>query len=190
MIKILLLNIICILQIFLCSAASGQDLINGNFEQGQNAGWQPYNNYDRNVLIMGNRLFQPYSGRWFVSLVAREYGEVSRLSQQITLPNIRAVYLNLFIFLYSEEMCDVPYYDAIVISINQIPLIENPRICSGNPPVRGWIPSTFDLSMFAGQTVLITFQVSTIDTGSTVFSLDNISIDSKPLSWPPDNWRR
>jgi hypothetical protein len=118
----------------------------------------------------------PSSGQWLASLFAIEPSETSQLWQSVTLPS-GTVYMRFYMWIDSTEMCDVPWYDSLVLYINGT-AVDNQSICHYDS-TGGWLYYYYDLSSYNGQTIQIGWEVSTLsDGGGTTVYLDDFSIGS------------
>ncbi|HOW63966.1 MAG TPA: hypothetical protein P5186_16895 [Candidatus Paceibacterota bacterium] len=161
--------------------ASASGLLNGDFEQGPSIGWiqQPgpliYRAPDYGIAA--------FSGEYVAYLGYEDDNRhIATLSQRVTLPNSWPLYLNLAIWLYSEEMCDVGYYDWFGFYVDGRAIVENSRLCRGNTGGEGWRTLSFDISSYAGLNVLLTFQIgsNSIDPLASWALLDTINLSNQP----------
>lgn len=133
-------------------------LVNGDFEQGPGVGWtqEPgpliYRAQDYGLTAYAGE-YVAYLG-WDV-----DNRRVATLSQRVTLPVMYPLYLNLAIWLYSDELCDVGYYDWFGFYIDGQAVLENARLCSGNTGGDGWRRVSIDISAYAGRNVVVAFQI-------------------------------
>lgn len=147
--------------------------VNGNFEQGPTVGWQQ----DPNPLIAtAQELKVPvWSGQYAAWVgYTRDHNASATLWQTVTLPNTFPLYLNFALWLYSEELCDVPHFDSFGVYANGIPIEENERVCQGNTGGDGWRTVSLDVSLLAGLELEIAFQVSSVGTLATVALIDDV----------------
>jgi len=156
-------------------------LVNGDFEQGPSVGWtqQP------GPLIYRARDYgvEPYSGDYVAYLgYESDNRHVATLSQRVTLPSTFPLYLNLAIWLYSEELCDVGYYDWFGFYIGGQAIVENARLCRGNTGGDGWRRISLDISAYAGQNVVLAFQIgsNSFDPLASWALLDALFLSDQP----------
>lgn len=161
---------------------------NGGFEEPDSTAWQTYSSHRRPIVVTLCGRVMPASGSRLACLMAREHGERSAAFQRVQLPPKVPLFLNHQVLGYSEERCDVPQFDRVSVRVGSEIVFENARVCRDNPSDSRWRWASFDISRFAGKSVLIGFEVSTIDTGATLFALDNFSVSASPMS-APLNWR-
>lgn len=153
--------------------------VNGNFEQGPTVGWQQ----DPNPLIAtAAELEVPVWAGQYAAWVGYTpaYNASATIRQTVTLPNTFPLYLNFAIWLYSEELCDVPYFDSFGVYANGFAIEENERVCQGNTGGNGWRPVSLDVSLLAGQEMEIAFHVSSVGTLATVALIDEVHFSDTP----------
>ncbi len=155
-------------------------IANGDFENGRDNSWQEDNNREDFLALVrrGDSIdppVTPTSGQWLAALFARDFSEVSQIWQTVTLPASGQIFLKLSYLIKSEESCDVPYYDSIAVYIDNTIVVDWWDICDYYS-MENWDTDYIDLSSYAGQTVQITFEISTLDGGLTTLFLDDISI--------------
>lgn len=166
---------------FETATAAGGGIVNGDFEAGPDVGWEqdPYP-----VIIPASELgISAVSGRYLAWLgYAADNRHSAAIGQQVTLPMTWPIYLNMAVWIYSEEICDAGYWDTFGLYIDGAPFEENPRVCRGNTGGDGWRLVSFNLSAYAGQTVFISFRMWTgfQDPLASVAVLDDVSISSAP----------
>lgn len=164
---------------------------NGDFEQGPGAGWYEYRSYANRPLIVQDANGLPIaarSGQWFAWLGADHLlGETTNHQSRIVhantfdLPPGTPVYLHLYYQIVSEEepnefgVCD---RDVINVWINNILLYQG-QVCR-QYNTTGWTPVTLDLSVFAGQTISLEFEMRTDFENISHLFLDDISFQSTP----------
>lgn len=162
-------------------AESSSPVLNGGFEEGTGVGWKEVSSHGRQIIGEACGPLRPVSGSRFACLMVREPSERNIVFQTVRLPSQTPLFLNLRVFGYSEEMCDVPYYDRFAIYVGDWPLVENQTVCRGSLGYPMWQWASFDISPLAGQTVRIAFAVSTLhDGGASLFVIDDVSISRSP----------
>jgi hypothetical protein len=159
----------------------------GYFSFEEDTAWQISSSHQRQIIAPSCGRVLPASGERLACLIARENGERNAIWQRIQLPSTRPLFLNHWLLGYSEERCDVPYFDRVAVYLGGKTLFENSRVCVGNPSSQRWEPVSFDISAFAGQTVVLKFEVSTYDTGASFFAIDNVTVSTTPIDRPL-NW--
>jgi hypothetical protein len=151
-------------------------LVNGDFEAGPDVGWEqdPYP-----LIYSADQLEISISGRYAARLgYDRDNRHSAILGQKITLPAAWTVTLNMALYLYSEETCEVGIWDTFGLYINGQALEENARLCHTDT-FDGWHRVSFDLSAYAGQTIMLEFAMWTgglQDPLASVAFLDELSI--------------
>ena len=156
-------------------AAPANPFVNGDFEQGPTVGWQQH---PGQVIFPAGNLggASPYSGQYAAFLGMDQDGRrLAQLGQQIALPNRQPLFLNFAAWLYSEELCDVPWYDQITLYLNGQVAFQNDRVCQGGG-TDGWLRYSVDVSALAGQSVAVVFEIYSADVLASVLLLDDIAI--------------
>lgn len=156
-------------------------LVNGDFEEGPDVGWTQ----EPGPLIYRARDYgvEPYSGEYVAYLGWDEDDRrIATISQRVALPNTWPLYLNLALWLYSEELCDVGYYDWFGFYIDGKAVLENDRLCQGNTGGDGWRTLSIDISAYAGQNVILAFQIGSnlLDPLASWALLDAMSLSDRP----------
>ena len=160
-------------------AAALNPIVNGDFEQGHLVGWAQA---PGQLIFPANNLggAQPHSGQYAAYLgFDQDSRRQVQLGQQVTLPNRTPLYLNFAAWLYSEELCDVPWYDRITLYVNGQAAFQNDRVCRGSG-TDGWVRLSVDMSALAGQSAAIVFEVYSADALASVLLLDDIAIADQP----------
>ncbi|MBX3748069.1 MAG: hypothetical protein KF833_22405 [Verrucomicrobiae bacterium] len=166
------------------SAPTAGGFVNGDFEQGPNVGWEQYPGpVIFHASVLGQA--QPHSGQYAAWLGMDGDGRrIAQLGQRITLPNRQPLYLNFAAWVYSEEICDVPWYDRLTLYVNDQPVIRNERVCRGGG-TDGWQRFSLDLSPLAGQSASFVFEMSSVDALASVLLLDDITVADAPWAALP-----
>ena len=153
-------------------------LINGDFEQGPQIGWLQYPGH---VIYRAAELGIPVASGQYVARLGydRDDRSAAGIGQELILPNIRPLYLICSIWIISQELCDVPYWDSIGFYVNGDAVEENTRVCRSNGPTDGWERDSFDTSASASQPVLLGFEVFGGTLASALF-LDDVVLSQVP----------
>ncbi|MDP2326386.1 MAG: hypothetical protein Q8N51_20495 [Gammaproteobacteria bacterium] len=93
-------------------------------------------------------------------------------------PDSQPLFLNFAAWVYSEELCDVPWYDRITLYLNSEIAFRNELVCRGSG-TDGWLRFSVDVSALAGQSVAVVFEIYSADALSSVLLLDDIAIGDK-----------
>lgn len=155
--------------------AATNPFVNGDFEQGPTVGWAQY---PGQVIFPAGNLggAPPYSGQYAAYLgFDQDSRRIAQLGQRVTLPARQPLYLNFAAWLYSEELCDVPWYDRITLYLNGQIAFQNDRVCRGSG-TDGWLRYSVDVSPLAGQSVDVVFEMYSADALASVLLLDDIAI--------------
>jgi hypothetical protein len=155
-------------------------LVNGDFEEGPDVGWQqhPY----PLVMPAASLGVQAFSGQYVVRLGPTPDNQHSiTIAQQMSLPQVWPLYLHFAVWIESEEMCEVGLWDTMGLYVNSEPLVENSRLCWSDS-TRGWQTQSVDLSAYAGQTVLLAFELSSpeFDPLASAVLLDGLWLSNTP----------
>jgi hypothetical protein len=150
---------------------------NGGFEQGSSVGWQQF---PAPIIYPAAQLgVAANSGQYLARLgFDPDNRRLVQIGQTITLPNSTPVYINFAAWIYSEELCDVPYYDSMNIYVAGQRIVHW-DLCSNNGSnTGGWVKAYLDVSAAAGQTVSLVFEISSADALTSVLLLDDIAISN------------
>lgn len=132
-------------------------LVNADFEAGPGVGWIEW----PGTLIMpaASLGISAASGQYVARL---GWGSDNRrsevLAQEVTLPAATPLYLYVAYWIYSEELCDVGYYDRFRVYVNDDIVSENDRLCRSDN-TGGWEWARLNLSAYAGRRVLLAFEI-------------------------------
>jgi len=150
---------------------------NGNFEQGPGVGWlQDPGNMIYTAAEMG---VAPYSGQYAAWVGYHQDDRLSAaIGQIVTLPETVPVYLNFALLLYSEELCDPPWWDTFGVYAQGVAIAENTTVCSTGEQT--WKRVSLDVSAYAGQSVLIGFEMSSVDLMASVALIDDVFLSGTP----------
>jgi hypothetical protein len=150
---------------------------NGDFELGDNGDWTVYSSGD--YFLIQNELLPlaPHSGDW-LAWMGGVPDEDSRISQGVTLPTGGPVYLRYYYQVDSSDLAsctrDWMYF---LVGTTQLASLG---LCDATTTV-SWVPGTVNLSAYAGQTITVTFQVSTSLAGmGSSFFVDDVSLVRSP----------
>jgi hypothetical protein len=151
------------------------DFLNGDFEQGPDVGWdqEPY----PLIYLASEYGVQAFSGRYVAVLgPAPDDRQSATISQRVALPTCAAA-MQFAIWLHSDESCDPPWWDDIGTYVNGEAVLRNDRLCRTDS-TDGWRLATIDLSTWSGQTVDISFRLTTVygDPLASTVGLDALKI--------------
>jgi len=154
------------------------DILNGDFELGNNGDWTEYSSSDYSLIGPYIEFITPLppSGTQLAWLGGIN-NEVASLSQAVTLPADGPVYLRYYYQVDSEKSaCNADWMHLLVGMTELVSL----GLCEfGN--TTDWVAGTVDLNAYAGQTITIEFEVTTdpaADTSS--FFIDDVSLVRSP----------
>jgi hypothetical protein len=156
-------------------APAGNPVVNGDFEQGPGVGWAQF---PGPVIFPAGNLggAPPYSGSHAAFLgFDRDDRRLVQLGQRVQLPDRRPLFLNFAAWVYSEELCDVPWYDQITLYLDGEVVFRDDRVCRGSG-TDGWLRYSVDLGARAGRSVALVFEVSSADVLASVLLLDDIAV--------------
>lgn len=161
--------------------ASTTILVNGDFEQGPGVGWieQP----GPLIVPAATMGVLAWSGQYVARLgYESDNRHEAILRQVITLPPDPPLYLHLSVWIYSEEICDVGYYDLMGAYINGIAIEENASLCRSDN-TDGWVRNVMDLSPYAGQQIELGFRIfaNAWDPLASIVLLDGLEINQSPF---------
>jgi len=153
-------------------------LLNGDFEAGPDVGWTQYSSNGWELIYQNTEGF-PQSGEWFAFL-GWDHDETSRLSQPVTI-SASQPYLHFWVWFESKDDCG---YDFFYIIINGTELAKY-DLCDENNTY-GWVPVVRDLSAYSGQTVTVTFEVTTDSSLNSNLFLDDVSLSASATAAAPE----
>ncbi len=151
-----------------------QDLINGDFEQGAGVGWVESSSGGWPVVVPASGLppgFPPHGGEWAAWLGGADF-EFSTLSQEVTIP-FDAPFLS---FYYQIDSIDGCGFDFATIYVNGVSVAFS-DLCLATATT-GWTRSMIDLSLYAGETVMLEFMVSTDSSYYSSLFIDDVTFSS------------
>jgi len=161
-------------------------ILNGDFEQGGSGDWFESSTFfgeQLSAIIVSAAdvpsLTQEGNDEYLAWLGGLK-DEISRLQQQVILPDVSPLYLNYRYAIESDETsCS---QDITRVLVDGITVYEH-GLCYQNA-TSGWYENTIDLSNYAGQSVPLEFWSSTDSVNLSSFYLDEIE-----LVLPPTNSR-
>ncbi len=145
-------------------------IINGNFEAGRGVGWieTSTNGWE---LVVNTLPLAPPSGAW-AAWLGGDDNELSVIGQQVTIPAGQPI-LGYYHAIGSLDACG---NDFAIVGVNGSP-VRQYNLCQSTG-TGDWVWQTFDLSAFAGQSVLLEFVVMTNSSASSSWLLDDIAFMS------------
>lgn len=164
------------------SAANTLSIVaNRDFELGPNGDWtEASTNYGGQGGLIRNSGFSvtPRSGSWLTRLGAAN-NETSDLSQTFNLPSGNPIYLHYWYQISSSETECLNDLAFIRVEFNgEYPTGTIHNLCQSVNTNDEWALGTLNLSAFAGQTVIIHFQVETNAAISSSFFVDDVSFST------------
>jgi hypothetical protein len=170
-------------------AVCSERIVNGGFEQG-GLGWQqqPSPPLPAGVTLIDS--FYPHTLNFGADLAGRN-GASDRLSQQVTLSaNATSIALDLWWALFTEETAGT--FDRLQVALYEpssgaliATLLE---VDNTSATDWAWNLASFDLTSYAGRTVVLRFTATNDTAGSpTIFFADDVSIlacTASPTSTP------
>jgi hypothetical protein len=145
-------------------------LINGNFEQGPGVGWAENSLKGYPIILndFNNNQLTPHSGQWLAWL-GGVLDDVRILSQTAVVPAGQSV-LSYYYLIGSADACG---YDMARVRVAGA-LIDEFTLCAPQE-VTNWTRRAYDLSAYAGQSVLIEFEVTTDGSLNSNWFIDDVS---------------
>jgi len=159
-------------------AGCSELIVNGGCEQGS-AGWQQQPSPPLPAGVTRVDSFYPHTPDFGAYLAGRN-GANDRLSQQVTLPaNASSLTLDLWWALFTEETAGA--FDHLQVAFHEpsnsaliATLLEADNTSATD---WAWSLASFDLTPYAGRTVILRFTATNDTAGSpTIFFADDISI--------------
>ena len=149
---------------------------NGDFEQGDNGDWTVYSSGNYFLVTDDWLPLTPHSGNW-LAWMGGAPDEDSRISQGVTLPAGGPVYLRYYYQVDSQKTSCTEDWMYFLVGTTQLASL---RLCQASDTT-DWEVGTVNLSAFAGQTITVTFQVTTSLTGNgSGFFIDDVSLVRSP----------
>ena len=152
-------------------------LINGNFDEGQNVGWEEWSRRGFDLVVedgaYGTQV-DPQSGDYMAWLggARREH---SYLWQWVTLPDGQASSLDFSHQIKSRDWCGYDWGTVYVYDGHRVYLLWYQSLCRNNR-TQGWEDISLDLSAFAGETIAITFFSRNDWSYASSFFIDDVAI--------------
>ena len=150
------------------------NIANGDFEAGNDSSWSIYSKRGRNLILHEDFTPIPSHSGNYLAWLGGENDEISHITQSINILSSHP-YLHFWYQIYSQDICD---YDYARIRINGSTFMIF-DLCSPKN-TEDWTPAVLNLSMFAGSTVILQFEVTTDLTYISSFFLDDITLSSNP----------
>jgi hypothetical protein len=181
--------------LFLISGnSSPQNIINGNFEMGRNAGWIEQSQGGYTLIGTGDFFAStsiqppviPRSGSWMARVGGFGY-EINATGQNVTLPNTTPLYLAFHVQTRSSETseCAGLYVGARVSIIVNNQELYYTYLCRYND-AHQWILSFIDLTPIAGQSALIVFKAESANSVWSYLYIDDVSLTNTVTSADED----
>lgn len=153
---------------------------NGDFELGNSGDWLEESAAGYWLIVQddpaGLLPVAPRSGSWLAWLGGIE-DEVANLSQSVVMPAYGPAHLRYYYQIDSEKPnCGA---DVMRLRVNDADL-STMNLCQALN-TSDWMTATVDLSLYAGQTITLTFNVTTdLTTRYSSFFLDDVSLILEP----------
>lgn len=148
-------------------------LVNGNFEAGT-AGWMQGSSNSYPQIVNSGLPLTSCSGSYLAWLGGAD-DEVGFIQQTITVPSSGATYLE---FYQRTATNDIPDFDTGWVVLNGNTAYEV-DLASGVGS-SGWVRQTINLSAYAGQQVILSFEAETDISSSSSWFIDDIAFTSTP----------
>jgi hypothetical protein len=182
MMKLLLLTFVTT---FVATSSFSQ-IVNGNFESGRNSGWTEYSQGNYTLIATGGTFAStdiqpavtPRSGSWMARVGGFSY-EINSISQTISLPNSKPLYLAFFAQTRSANTseCGGLFVGAKISIIVNNQAVYSTYLCQYND-LQQWTPLYIDMSAIAGQSATVTFKAEAANSVWSFLYIDDVSITS------------
>jgi len=179
--KLLAFIIIFLMNNFLSLA---QNIVDGDFEQVPNNGWELYSKGGYKLIGTGQEFYsteitpnvQPRSGSYMARLGGFEY-EQNSIAQNVQLPSSQNVYLGLFYQTRASTIseCGGLWVGAEIRVYVAGQILYSEYLCNYYA-VNDWTFAYFDISAVAGQNVQIGFRADAANSVWSYLYLDDVSI--------------
>jgi Zn-dependent metalloprotease len=123
----------------------------------------------------------PRSGTWNAYLCGMGYDYYDSISQMVTIPAHSSATLSYYVLIGTDEVPSAAY-DTLTVSAGSHVLQQ----LSNLDATSGYQHKTVDLSAYAGQTLLLSFDGAEDSSNATAFVLDDMSLTTTPTSTAPD----
>ena len=146
---------------------------NGDFENGSDGSWSESSSGGYPLIYRDSDVsptWQWHDGH-FGAWLGGAHDELAILSQSLSVP--AAAQLSYWIRISSEDSCG---FDQAWVAINNDQLTSY-DLCAANA-LADWTRQALDLSAYAGQTVLLSFLVSTDNSLYSSFWLDTVAVNA------------
>jgi hypothetical protein len=155
---------------YINSPSGPVSLLNADFEQGSDGRWQEISFYSQSLISQNNLPIAPRSGS-YVAWLGGFNNESAILQQTLTLSEF-AYHLGFHYQIRSDE--DDCSSDSGRVQINEKPVAVLP-LCPATKTA-DWVSNIIDISPYAGQTVTLSFQVTTNQALTSSLFLDELFI--------------
>jgi hypothetical protein len=142
-------------------------LVNGDFEQGHVA-WTEYSTHGWDIIMEAASSPAPAHGGSWLAWLGGDYEDTSSVSQSITIPT-GMPYLHYWYWIGSEDACS---YDYFWIKFGST-TVHTKDLCASQD-TGGWVEGVLNMSMNAGSTNTLIFEVSTDSSLNSNVFLDDI----------------
>ena len=151
-------------------------LLNGNFEQGPDVGWQEISQHGWNVVLPQSGLPFLVHGGTYAAWLGGGDDEITTLTQQVTISASSPI-LRFWYWIDSADSCGFDF-GKIYLGATQV---DSMNLCtSTNTGSR--VARSVDLLAYAGQTLVLKFYLVTDVIYFSSWFLDDISFGSAPLA--------
>ncbi len=143
---------------------------NGDFEAGRDGSWSESSAAGLPLILTGNLPLAPHSGS-YLAWLGGVLNEVSTLSQAVKLPASPPLYLHFWYAVGSADgNCGA---DTVTVHAGADQILYGELCTPGNT---GWTEQSVSLSAYAGQTVTLSFVVTTDGAFNSNFLVDDVSL--------------
>jgi hypothetical protein len=155
-------------------------LINGDFEQGWEVGWEEYSTHGWAIILPFQYLPEaPHSGNW-AAWLGGDNEELSLVAQEVTIQS-GAPYLVYWYWINSEDECG---YDFGGVVVNNATVVDIFDLCAAQN-THGWVRRSVNLSAYVGQTILFDIRTETDEALISNMLLDDVSLAASPAGAGP-----
>jgi hypothetical protein len=154
------------------------NIANGDFEAGNDGSWTVYSKLVRSLILHADfTTIKPHSGD-YLAWLGGEDGETARLTQSVTIPPSHP-YIHFWYIIDSSDTCDNDYA-RVKINGGTFTVLD---LCSPRN-TDGWASTVLNLSVYAGETVTLQFEVTTDTSYVSNFYLDDVLFSSTDIAEP------
>jgi hypothetical protein len=153
-------------------------LVNGDFEDGPDVGWEAYSSHGWSIIVDRDSLpsgLDPRSGSW-VAWLGGEYDDLSLVAQEVMVPSSNP-YVVFWYWIASDDLCG---YDFGGVVVNFDTVVDVFDLCS-DENTDGWVRRSINLAAYAGQKIIFDIRAETDNLLNSNLLVDDVSFAASGL---------